>query len=165
MLSRFRGFTRGDGTCWHVFLWEKNGGYFHKKAWGLVTQTVENKDFATIYGYWRGWAFFPVSLYYRQGGYAPKSVGKTSRIPFNVSGFRCQAFRPCQKDGTSASITPQTTSVAYLGSSRFSAFALTWPPSLAEQQRIADCLTRLEAQIAAQSQKLAALKTHKKALM
>jgi type I restriction enzyme S subunit len=38
-------------------------------------------------------------------------------------------------------------------------------PSLAEQQRIADCLTSLDALIAAQTQKLEALKTHKKGLM
>ena len=36
---------------------------------------------------------------------------------------------------------------------------------LPEQQRIADCLTSLDDLIAAQTQKLEALKTHKKALM
>jgi type I restriction enzyme S subunit len=38
-------------------------------------------------------------------------------------------------------------------------------PTLPEQQRIADCLTSLDDLIAAQSQKLDALKTHKKGLM
>jgi type I restriction enzyme S subunit len=38
-------------------------------------------------------------------------------------------------------------------------------PSLIEQQRIADCLTSLDALIAAQTQKYEALKTHKKGLM
>jgi type I restriction enzyme S subunit len=38
-------------------------------------------------------------------------------------------------------------------------------PSFEEQQRIADCLTSLDALIAAQTQKLDALKTHKKGLM
>ena len=38
-------------------------------------------------------------------------------------------------------------------------------PSLAEQQRIADCLTTLDDLIAAQTQKLEVLKTHKKGLM
>jgi type I restriction enzyme, S subunit len=38
-------------------------------------------------------------------------------------------------------------------------------PSPNEQQRIADCLTSLDALIAAQSEKLDALKTHKKGLM
>jgi type I restriction enzyme S subunit len=40
-----------------------------------------------------------------------------------------------------------------------------WFPSLSEQRAIASCLFALEDQIAAQSQKLDALKTHKKALM
>ena len=38
-------------------------------------------------------------------------------------------------------------------------------PSLAEQQKIADCLSSLDELIAAQTQKLGALKTHKKGLM
>jgi len=38
-------------------------------------------------------------------------------------------------------------------------------PSLAEQQKIGECLTTLDEVIAAQSQKLDALKTHKKGLM
>jgi len=38
-------------------------------------------------------------------------------------------------------------------------------PPPAEQQKIAECLTTLDEVIAAQSQKLAALKTHKKGLM
>jgi type I restriction enzyme S subunit len=42
---------------------------------------------------------------------------------------------------------------------------LVMAPSRAEQQRISDCLTSLDEVIAAQSQKLAALKTHKKGLM
>ena len=42
---------------------------------------------------------------------------------------------------------------------------ITKAPHQAEQQRIADCLTSLDDLIAAQTQKLAALKTHKKGLM
>ncbi|UJJ52174.1 MULTISPECIES: restriction endonuclease subunit S [Rhodanobacter] len=38
-------------------------------------------------------------------------------------------------------------------------------PSLAEQQRIADCLSSLDAKITAESHQLAALKTHKQGLM
>lgn len=38
-------------------------------------------------------------------------------------------------------------------------------PVLAEQQRIADCLTTLDTQIAAEADKLAVLKTHKRGLM
>jgi type I restriction enzyme S subunit len=39
------------------------------------------------------------------------------------------------------------------------------PPNIEEQQKIADCLTSLDDLITAQTQKLAALKTHKKGLM
>ena len=38
-------------------------------------------------------------------------------------------------------------------------------PQPAEQRRIADCISSLDALIAAQTRKLAALKTHKKGLM
>lgn len=40
-----------------------------------------------------------------------------------------------------------------------------YPPDPDEQQRIADCLTSLDGLIAAQTQKLEALKTHKQGLM
>jgi type I restriction enzyme S subunit len=38
-------------------------------------------------------------------------------------------------------------------------------PRSAEQQHIADCFSALDTQIAAESEKLDALKTHKKGLM
>jgi len=41
----------------------------------------------------------------------------------------------------------------------------SYPKDVAEQQRIADCLTSVDDLIAAQTQKLEALKTHKKGLM
>jgi len=44
-------------------------------------------------------------------------------------------------------------------------FTMNFPPSLKEQQKIADCLSSLDDLIAVQSQKLEALKTHKKGLM
>ena len=44
-------------------------------------------------------------------------------------------------------------------------FTIPLPPALPEQQRIADCLTSLDDLITAQTQKLDALKTHKKGLM
>ena len=40
-----------------------------------------------------------------------------------------------------------------------------WLPEIAEQQRIADCLSALDALISAETDKLAALKTHKRGLM
>ena len=42
---------------------------------------------------------------------------------------------------------------------------LIWYPSLAEQQKIANCLSSLDNRITAQSQKIEALKLHKKGLM
>jgi type I restriction enzyme S subunit len=44
-------------------------------------------------------------------------------------------------------------------------FSLPLPPKPAEQQRIADCLTSLDALITAETQKLEALKIHKRGLM
>lgn len=85
--------------------------------------------------------------------------------PSTCPEFAAQAFRKRQKDGTFAGIATKTTSVAHLGSSRFSALELPWPPTLHEQQRIASCLSRLDALITAETQKLETLKTHKKGLM
>ena len=86
-------------------------------------------------------------------------------FPSTCPEFAVQAFQQCQKDGTFASIATQTTSVAHLGSSRFNALELTWPPTFAEQQRIAECLSSFDALIAAETQKNEALKAHKKGLM
>ena len=47
---------------------------------------------------------------------------------------------------------------------RFLSFSIPFP-QIEEQQRIADCLSVLEARIAAEADKLAALKMHKKGLM
>ena len=86
-------------------------------------------------------------------------------FPSTCPEFAAQAFQQCQKDGTFASIATQTTSVAHLGSSRFSALELAWPPTLPEQQHIATCLSSLDDLITAETQKHEALKTHKKGLM
>lgn len=43
--------------------------------------------------------------------------------------------------------------------------SIKYPKDSAEQQRIADCLSSLDTQIAAESEKLTALKTHKRGLM
>ena len=85
-------------------------------------------------------------------------------FPSTSAEFAAQYFRQCQKDGTFANVATKTTSVAHLGSSRFSALELAWP-SPAEQQRIASCLTSLDALIAAETQKHAALQLHKRGLM
>ena len=58
-----------------------------------------------------------------------------------------------------------TSTIPDLNHGDFYKIEIAIPPTLAEQQRIADCLTSLDDLIAAQTQKLEALKTHKKALM
>ena len=85
--------------------------------------------------------------------------------PSTCPEFAAQAFRKCQKDGTFANIATQTTSIAHLGSSRFSSLRLPWPVSFAEQHRIATCLTSIDDLIAGETRKLGKLKTHKKGLM
>ena len=47
----------------------------------------------------------------------------------------------------------------------YASMPLPLPPSLEEQQKIADCLTSLDNRISAQTQKIEALKLHKKGLM
>lgn len=79
--------------------------------------------------------------------------------------FAAQVFRKCQKDGTFAKVAAQTTSVAHLGSSRFSSLELAWPPSLAEQQRIANCLSGVDALTTGAAERLEALKRHRRGLM
>ncbi|MFO1277740.1 MAG: restriction endonuclease subunit S [Sphaerotilus natans] len=86
-------------------------------------------------------------------------------FPSTCREFAAQTFRKCQKDGTFARIATQTTSVAHLGSSRFSALTLLWPPSLHEQQHIASCLSSVDVLITTEIQELDTLKTHKKGLM
>lgn len=86
-------------------------------------------------------------------------------FPSTCQEFAAQVFRKCQKDGTFAGVATKTTSVAHLGSSRFSALTLPWPSSLSEQQRIASCLSSFDALITTETQELDTLKTHKKGLM
>jgi type I restriction enzyme S subunit len=86
-------------------------------------------------------------------------------FPSTCPEFAAQIFRKCQKDGIFADVSTKTTSVAHLGSSRFSALELPWPPTLTKQQRIAECLSSLDDLITAETHKIKALKTHKKGLM
>ena len=85
-------------------------------------------------------------------------------FPVTCAAFAAQYFRKCQKDGTFANVATKTTSVAHLGSSRFSALELAWP-TLSEQHRIASCLSNLDALITAEIWRLQACKTHMKGLM
>jgi type I restriction enzyme S subunit len=60
---------------------------------------------------------------------------------------------------------PATNTLPIINKTDFSKIAILLPKDKTEQQRIADCLTSLDNLIAAQTQKLEALKTHKKGLM
>lgn len=86
-------------------------------------------------------------------------------FPSTCPEFAAQAFRKYQRDGTFAGIATKTTSVAHLGSSRFSALELAWPGTLLEQQRIASYLDNFDALITAVTQKIETLETHKKGLL
>jgi len=66
----------------------------------------------------------------------------------SVSGsFAAHVFRRCQTSGVFSRIALQTTSVAHLGVSRFAKLPLPWPPSLAEQEAIAQALDDADAVI------------------
>jgi type I restriction enzyme S subunit len=52
-----------------------------------------------------------------------------------------------------------------INGNEYASLPISLPPTLKEQQKIADCLSSLDALIAAQTEKLDALKTHKKGLM
>lgn len=52
-----------------------------------------------------------------------------------------------------------------INSNEYSSMPILLPPSIEEQKKIADCLSSLDELITSQSQKLQALKTHKKGLM
>jgi type I restriction enzyme S subunit len=59
----------------------------------------------------------------------------------------------------------QGDTVAHLYPSQISQLAINFPSDLPEQQRIADCLSALDARTTAEGEKLAGLKLHKKGLM
>jgi type I restriction enzyme S subunit len=59
----------------------------------------------------------------------------------------------------------QGTKVMAISPNRLARIGVRYPVQLSEQQRIADCLSFLDARLAAEGEKLTALKTHKKGLM
>lgn len=86
-------------------------------------------------------------------------------FPLTCPQFAAQYFSRCQKDGTFADIATKTTSVAHLGSSRFSALKLSWPPSFSEQECIAKYIRSIESLITAETQTVEFLILHKRGLM
>ena len=79
--------------------------------------------------------------------------------------FAAHLFRHCQKTGTFSAIAAQTTSVAHLGSSRFSNLSLLWPTDRLEQVAIADVLTDVDNQIATVEQLTAKKQAIKQGMM
>jgi restriction endonuclease S subunit len=61
--------------------------------------------------------------------------------------FAEHLFRRCQHSGVFATIATQTTSVAHLGSSRFSDLRLSWPIDPNEQGAIAAALSDMDAEL------------------
>jgi type I restriction enzyme S subunit len=83
---------------------------------------------------------------------------KTSQIQFIFQRINSPAFHSyVDRINTSSGIP-------HISAKQIKEFLICFP-SDAEQQRIADCLSSLDAQIAAETKKLEALKTHKKGLM
>jgi type I restriction enzyme, S subunit len=72
-----------------------------------------------------------------------RAYGKT------VPAFAEHLFRRCQHVGVFATIATQTTSVAHLGSSRFSDLRLSWPIDPKEQEAIATALSDMDAELRA----------------
>lgn len=60
---------------------------------------------------------------------------------------------------------PATSTLPIINKTEFSAIVIGIPSDSLEQKAVADCLSFLDAQIAAESRQLAALKTHKQGLM
>jgi type I restriction enzyme S subunit len=79
--------------------------------------------------------------------------------------FAAHLFRFCQQTGTFATIATQTTSVAHLGSSRFSNLALPWPTDRREQQAVAEALSNIDDLIAALERLIAKKQTIKQGMM
>jgi type I restriction enzyme, S subunit len=74
-------------------------------------------------------------------------------LPHASPEFAEHVFRRCQRTGIFASIATQTTSVAHLGSTRFSSLRLLWPSDRTEQTAIAAVLSDMDAELTALEQR------------
>jgi type I restriction enzyme S subunit len=79
--------------------------------------------------------------------------------------FAEHLFRHCQHSGVFAAIATQTTSVAHLGSVRFSELKLRWPRDRNEQTAIAAVLSDMDAEITAVESKIAKVRLMKQGMM
>ena len=89
---------------------------------------------------------------------------KALRPTNGADGLFLALFLTCSKDRLLEMVTVAGHGTGKLDTDELKAMPFMLP-SPAEQQRIASCLTNLDALITAETQKLEALKTHKKGLM
>jgi type I restriction enzyme, S subunit len=85
--------------------------------------------------------------------------------PNTSASFAEQLFRYCQQTGTFSAISTQTTSVAHLGSTRFSCLRLKWPTDLREQEAIAAVLCDMDADFVALEARRTKTRDVKQAMM
>ncbi len=74
-------------------------------------------------------------------------------------------FLACNPHGYWGKFSERWLFQTILNFAQIRSFGIPLPPTKDEQQRIADCLSSLDDLITAQTQKIDALKTHKKGLM
>ena len=94
-------------------------------------------------------------------------VASTGYAQLRAHNSQVFLYQVIHTDGFVNKVIAKCTGSSYpaINSSDLAEIPLEVPPDPAEQQKIAECLTTLDEVIAAQSQKLDALKTHKKGLM
>jgi type I restriction enzyme S subunit len=94
-------------------------------------------------------------------------VASTGYAQLRAKGNNRFLYQSVHTDSFVSKVIKKCTGSSYpaINSSDLAEISLPIPPTLAEQQRIADCLSSLDALIAAQARKVDALKSHKKGLM
>ncbi len=115
---------------------------------------------------------FPQGCIYLLQGWGQVAASKRASSPFvSIMASRTPSFRTAlRRTSTESSLRSTSPAVraamACSTSAKRQFFNVEIPtPSLAEQQKIADCLDSADALIAAQGRKVEALKAHKKGLM
>jgi type I restriction enzyme S subunit len=94
-------------------------------------------------------------------------VASTGYAQLRARGSEKFLYHAIHTDGFVSKVIAKCTGSNYpaINSSELSEISLAVPPTIDEQQKVAECLTSLDELIAAHGQKLAALKSHKKRLM
>ncbi len=94
-------------------------------------------------------------------------VASTGYAQLRATGSNRFLYQSIHTDSFVGKVIAKCTGSNYpaINSSDLAGIQLPLPPTLAEQQKIADCLSSVDELIAAQARKVDALKTHKKGLM